>query len=78
LGISQSALCQYETDERMPRDEIKVRLSNYYGVSVQALFYTQESHVSWFLQSRGCVGRWEKIVKKNNKNAAPYQEAATH
>ena len=32
LGISQSALCQYETDERVPRDEIKVRLSNYYGV----------------------------------------------
>lgn len=46
LGISQSALCQYETDERVPRDEIKVRLSNYYGVSVQNLFYANEGHVS--------------------------------
>ena len=46
LGISQSALCQYETDERVPRDEIKVRLSNYYGVSIQALFYAQGNHES--------------------------------
>lgn len=44
INVSQSALSMYEKDERVPRDEIKVRLSNYYGVSVQALFFTNENH----------------------------------
>ncbi len=40
VNISQSALSMYEKNERVPRDEIKVRISNYYGVSVQELFYS--------------------------------------
>lgn len=38
-GISKSALSMYERGERVPRDEIKIRLSSYYGTSVQALFF---------------------------------------
>lgn len=40
LGITKSAYAMYERGKRTPRDEIKVRISNLYGVSVQDLFYT--------------------------------------
>lgn len=44
IGICPSTLSMYERNERIPRDEIKVRLSNYYGVSIQSLFYSLEDH----------------------------------
>lgn len=40
VGVSVSAMSMYETGERIPRDEIKVRLAQYYGASVEAIFYT--------------------------------------
>lgn len=40
VGISKSALAMYERDERVPRDEIKIRLADYYGQSVQFIFYS--------------------------------------
>lgn len=40
LGISASALSMYESGNRVPRDEIKVKLAKYYKVSVQNLFFT--------------------------------------
>ncbi|MBC8568213.1 helix-turn-helix transcriptional regulator [Mogibacterium sp. NSJ-24] len=39
IGISASALSMYECGERMPRDEIKVKLAAYYKTTVEALFY---------------------------------------
>lgn len=39
LGVSLSALAMYERDERVPRDEIKVKIANYYNSSVQDIFY---------------------------------------
>lgn len=39
-NISVSAICMYETGERIPRDEIKVRLARYYNVTVESIFYT--------------------------------------
>ncbi len=39
LGISLSALAMYETEQRMPRDEIKVKLANYYNRTVQFIFF---------------------------------------
>lgn len=41
VDISVSALAMYETGKRIPRDEIKLRLSEYYGVSIEKLFFTQ-------------------------------------
>ena len=38
IGISPSALTMYEIGARMPRDEIKIRICNYYGVSVEIFF----------------------------------------
>lgn len=44
LGITKSSYAMYERDERIPRDEIKVRISNFYGVSVQELFFNRYEH----------------------------------
>ena len=44
VGVSVSALAMYELDERIPRDEIKVRLANKYNVGVQELFFEQKCH----------------------------------
>lgn len=40
VNISCSALSMYEQGNRIPRDEIKVRLANYYGTTVQDIFFT--------------------------------------
>ncbi len=39
IGITKSALAMYERGERVPRDEAKVKISNYYGVSLVEIFY---------------------------------------
>lgn len=39
VGITQAALSMYERGERIPRDNVKIKLANYYGVSVAALFF---------------------------------------
>lgn len=43
-GISISALTMYETGQRIPRDEIKVRLARYYNISIEELFFANELH----------------------------------
>lgn len=44
LKISISALQMYECGQRIPRDEIKIKIANYYGVTVQEIFFTQQDH----------------------------------
>ena len=44
LGISQNALSMYERGERIPRDEIKLRIARYYNRDVQSLFFSQNEH----------------------------------
>lgn len=39
IGVSLSAISMYENGERVPRDEIKVRLAKYYKTTVQKLFF---------------------------------------
>lgn len=39
VGISSSALSMYECGERIPRDSIKVKLADYYGKTVQSIFF---------------------------------------
>ncbi|MEF9974908.1 MAG: helix-turn-helix transcriptional regulator [Clostridia bacterium] len=46
VGISENALCQYENDLRMPRDEVKLWLCNYYNKSLEQLFFKPNVHVS--------------------------------
>lgn len=40
LDITKSSLAMYERDERIPRDEVKVRIARYYGETVDALFFS--------------------------------------
>lgn len=44
LGISQSTYAMYETGRRIPTDEIKIKISVYYGTSVQDIFLIAHSH----------------------------------
>lgn len=39
VGVSLSAIAMYENGERVPRDEVKVRLAKYYKTTVQELFF---------------------------------------
>ena len=41
-GLGVSALTMYELGQRMPRDEAKIILSEYYGISIDALFFAQD------------------------------------
>ncbi len=43
-GISNAALCMYEKNKRIPRDEIKVKLARYYGTTVGELFFNEKVH----------------------------------
>lgn len=38
-GITESALANYENGIRIPRDEIKESISDYYGKSVRYIFF---------------------------------------
>ena len=40
LGISYSMLCKIEDGKRIPGDELKQRIANYYGVPMEKIFYT--------------------------------------
>lgn len=40
IGVSVSAISMYENGERVPRDCIKIKLAEHYGVSVQDIFFT--------------------------------------
>ena len=44
LGISKSALAMYESGKRIPRDQIKIRISEYYGKSVPYIFFNEKEH----------------------------------
>ena len=46
VNISVSALQMYENGQRIPRDEIKVRLANYYNSTVQEIFFDTKKHKS--------------------------------
>ncbi|WP_257142721.1 helix-turn-helix transcriptional regulator [Bacillus cereus] len=39
VGISISTLQMYENGQRIPRDNIKIKLANFYGVTVQIIFF---------------------------------------
>lgn len=39
VGITDSALSMYESGERVPRDEIKVKFSALFGKTVQEIFF---------------------------------------
>ena len=43
-GISTSAVSMYETGARIPKDEVKIRLSQYFNIPVGVLFFAENVH----------------------------------
>ena len=39
LGVSISAIGMYENGYRIPRDEIKIRIAEFYSVPVESIFF---------------------------------------
>lgn len=39
VGTTAMAISLYESGDRVPKDEIKIRLARYYETTVDALFY---------------------------------------
>lgn len=46
IGVTRSALVKYERGERIPRDEIKIKIADYYGKSVEEIFFVNVVHES--------------------------------
>lgn len=44
LGISVSALSMYESGERNPRDDLKIRMARLYKTTVGHLFFGEKVH----------------------------------
>lgn len=44
LKISKSALAMYERGERIPRDEVKIRIAQHFGVSIESIFFAPVEH----------------------------------
>lgn len=40
IGIKQSTYSMYESGERIPSDEVKVKIAKYYKKTVQFIFYS--------------------------------------
>lgn len=41
IGVSLSAYSAYERQDRIPRDSVKKRIAEYYGDTVQNIFFGQ-------------------------------------
>ena len=41
VGVTPSAICQYETGQRVPGDKVKMALAKHYNRSVQFLFFSE-------------------------------------
>lgn len=42
IGITKSSWAMYERGERVPRDEIKIKIANFFGKTVQEIFFGQQ------------------------------------
>lgn len=43
IGVTVSALSNYENDIRIPRDEIKLNIANYFNCTVDEIFFNKKS-----------------------------------
>ena len=43
IGVSPSALANYESNIRVPRDNIKIAISDYYKKPIQKIFYPKRT-----------------------------------
>lgn len=44
IGVSKQAIWNYENDKRIPRDDIKKKIADYYKTSVENIFFDYKSN----------------------------------
>lgn len=44
IGVTKSSWAMYERNERVPRDEVKIRIANFFNKSVQEIFFGYREH----------------------------------
>lgn len=44
IGVTKQAIWNYENDKRIPRDDIKRKIADYYNTSVGNIFFNQNSN----------------------------------
>ncbi|MGE7979477.1 helix-turn-helix domain-containing protein [Psychrobacillus sp. NPDC093200] len=55
IGISVSALQMYENGQRMPKDEIKIEIADYYNKSIEEIFLCETfTFCEHFNEFSGC------------------------
>ena len=42
VGVAATTIAMYESEQRVPRDPIKIKLAEYYKTTVQKIFYETE------------------------------------
>ncbi|MCM1335383.1 MAG: helix-turn-helix domain-containing protein [Bacteroides sp.] len=42
IGITKSSWAMYERNERVPRDEVKIKIATFFNKSVQEIFFGAE------------------------------------
>lgn len=45
IGVSVSAISMYENGERIPRDAVKVKIAEFYKMTVQEIFFDSKCHI---------------------------------
>lgn len=45
IGVSPSSITMYEREERIPRDSVKIKLANFFDVTVESIFFTEKQHL---------------------------------
>ena len=40
VGVTAMAVCQYEAGTRVPSDQVKIALAEYFGKTVEEIFFT--------------------------------------
>ncbi|WP_236895461.1 helix-turn-helix domain-containing protein [Clostridium beijerinckii] len=79
FNIARSTLSQYESNQRTPSDEIKVKLSEYFNVSLDYLLgktnvrnYTEDSNITIALHSDTDYDELPKEAKEEINNFIEY------
>lgn len=45
VNLSKSAWAMYERGDRTPRDETKIRIADFFGMTVQSIFFSEQGNV---------------------------------
>lgn len=44
IDVAPSTYAMYETGQRVPRDDVKVKIAKYFGKSIKYIFFDEDTH----------------------------------